>query len=89
MNNSPGEKYNLGNGNGHSVKQVIDAAREVTGEKIPSQIVERRPGDPAILIGSSKKAINELGWKPQFADLKRILETAWRWHKSNPNGFKS
>ena len=88
MNNSAGEKYNLGNGNGDSVKQVIDAAREVTGRKIPSRIVERRPGDPAILIGSSEKAIKELGWKPEFADLKRILETAWHWHKNNPNGYR-
>jgi UDP-glucose 4-epimerase len=88
MKDSAGEKYNLGNGNGHSVKQVIDVAQKVTGKKIPSKIAERRPGDPAILIGSSEKAIKELGWKPQFADLKSILETAWRWHKNNPNGYK-
>jgi UDP-glucose-4-epimerase GalE len=89
MNNSPGGKYNLGNGDGHSVKQVIDTAREITGEKIPSKMSGRRPGDPAILIGSSEKAIKELGWKPQFADLKSILETAWRWHKNNPYGYRS
>ena len=89
MNNSPGGKYNLGNGDGVSVRKVIDAAREITGKKIPSRIAERRPGDPATLIGSSEKAIKELGWKPKFADLNYILETAWRWHKSNPDGFRS
>jgi UDP-glucose 4-epimerase len=88
MNSSIGGKYNLGNDDGNSVKQVIDIAQNVIGEKIPSKIVERRPGDPAILIGSSEKAIKELGWKPQFADLKSILETAWRWHENNPNGYK-
>ncbi len=88
MNNSFGGKYNLGNGDGNSVRQVIDMAQKVTGEKIPSKVVDRRPGDPAILIGSSEKAIQELGWKPQFADLKSILETAWRWHATNPNGYK-
>jgi UDP-glucose-4-epimerase GalE len=89
MNNSPGVKYNLGNGDGVSVNNVIHAAREITGEKIPSKMSGRRPGDPAILIGSSEKAITELGWKPQFADLKSILETAWRWHKNNPYGYRS
>jgi UDP-glucose 4-epimerase len=88
MNSSTGEKYNLGNGNGDSVKEVIDAAREVTRGKIPSKIVERRPGDPAILVGSSDKAIKELGWTPQFGDLRSILETAWHWHKNNPNGYR-
>ena len=87
MNNQPGGRYNLGNGNGNSVKQVVDTAREITGEKIPSKYAERRPGDPAILIGSSEKAIKELGWRPEFADLKSILETAWRWHKNNPDGY--
>lgn len=89
MNDYPGGKYNLGNGDGHSVKQVIDTARQITGEEILSKTVERRPGDPAILIGSSEKAIQELGWKPQFADLKSILETAWHWHKNNPGGYSS
>ncbi len=88
MNGSPGEKYNLGNGNGISVKEVIDTAREITGEKIPVRMAERRPGDPAVLVGSADKAITELGWKPQFADLKSILESAWRWHKNNPEGFR-
>ena len=89
MNDYPGGKYNLGNGDGHSVRQVIDAAQEVTGSNIPSKVVERRPGDPAVLIGSSEKAVQELGWKPRFADLKNILGTAWHWHKNNPDGYCS
>ena len=89
MNDYPGGKYNLGNGDGHSVRQVIDAAQEVTGSNIPSKVVERRPGDPAVLIGSSEKAVQELGWKPRFADLKNILGTAWHWHKNNPDGYYS
>jgi len=89
IGNKPGGKYNLGNGYGSSVKQVIDTARKITGKKIPSKIAARRPGDPAILAGSSKKAVEELGWKPEFADLESILKTAWRWHKNNPDGFGS
>jgi UDP-glucose-4-epimerase GalE len=87
MDGSPGGKYNLGNCDGTSVKQVIDMAREITGRKIRLKIADRRPGDPAILIGSSDKAIKEFGWKPQFADLKSIIKTAWLWHKNNPYGF--
>ena len=89
LNGSIGGKYNLGNGDGHSVKEVIDMARKVTGKKIPEKITKRRPGDPAILIGSSYKAIEELGWEPKFADLYTIIETAWKWHKDNPYGYRS
>jgi UDP-glucose-4-epimerase GalE len=89
MNDDSRGKYNLGNGDGHSVRQVIYTAQEVTGNQIPLEVVERRPGDPAILIGSSEKAVRELGWKPRFADLRSILETAWYWHKNNPHGFSS
>ncbi|MBN1471415.1 MAG: UDP-glucose 4-epimerase GalE [Syntrophaceae bacterium] len=88
MNGSPGGKYNLGNGNGISVREIIDTARKITGEKIPLKIAERRAGDPAVLVGSAEKAIKELEWKPQFADVKSILETAWRWHKNNPEGYR-
>ena len=88
FNGSSGDSYNLGNGNGYSVKQVIDAARKITGRPILCKIDKRREGDPAILIGASEKAIDELGWKPQFADLDSIIETAWKWHKKNPHGFK-
>ena len=82
-----GGKYNLGNGNGYSVKEVIKVARNVTGRPISSKIVERRPGDPAELTGSSEKAVNELGWKPQFPNLDAIIETAWKWHNTYPNGY--
>jgi UDP-glucose-4-epimerase GalE len=79
--------YNLGNGEGHSVKEVIRQASKITGQVIPVQIVGRRRGDPAVLVGSSKKAIETLGWKPQFADLETIVETAWKWHKAYPEGY--
>ena len=84
-----GQYYNLGNGDGYSVKQVIDTTRKITKKKIPTKIIERRLGDPALLIGSSKKAVNELEWKPQYSDLETIIETAWKWHKNNPNGYRS
>ncbi len=89
MNGLPGGKYNLGNGNGYSVKQVIETACKVTGKPVPSKIVGRRPGDPAILVGSSEKAINELGWNPRLNDLHTIIETAWKWHRDHPDGYKS
>ncbi len=89
LNGLPGGQYNLGNGNGYSVKEVIEVARDITSKQIPTKIVERRPGDPAVLIGSSAKAFKELGWKPQFADLNAIVETAWQWHKTHPNGFNA
>ncbi len=88
LNGTSGGKYNLGNGDGYSVKQVIDVARKVTGKNIPSEIAGRRLGDPAILIGSSEKAIRELGWKPQFGNIEEIIATAWEWHRSHPNGFR-
>jgi UDP-glucose 4-epimerase len=81
------ETYNLGNGNGFSVKEVIETAREVTGHPIPAEIAPRRAGDPAILIASSEKAINELGWKPKYADLHTIIKSAWNWFQKNPNGY--
>jgi len=89
LNDLTGGQYNLGNGEGYSVKQVIDVARQVTEKPIPSKVVERRPGDPAVLIGSSEKAIQELGWRPQFTDLHTIIKTAWKWHKNHPHGYKS
>ena len=80
--------FNLGNGNGYSVMDVIHKAREVTGKSIPFEIIQRREGDPAILVGSSKKAMNELGWKPRYADLDTIIEHAWNWHQHHPHGYK-
>lgn len=88
LRGQPGGAYNLGNGEGYSVKEVIEVARSVTGKPIAAKIVERRPGDPAVLIGSSEKAINELGWKPRFPDLRTIIATAWQWHKSHPDGYE-
>jgi UDP-glucose-4-epimerase GalE len=85
----PGGCFNLGNGSGHSVMQLIETARKVTGKTIPSKVVDRRPGDPAVLIGSSEKAIKTLGWHPRFPELETIIETAWKWHKNHPNGYGS
>ncbi|AHF07076.1 UDP-glucose 4-epimerase GalE [Desulfitobacterium metallireducens] len=79
--------YNLGNGQGFSVLEVIEAARRVTGHPIPTQIGNRRPGDPAVLIASSNLAQDELGWVPKWDGLKQILETAWNWHRNHPKGF--
>jgi UDP-glucose 4-epimerase len=79
--------YNLGNGNGYTVREVIDVARKVTGRKIPAEVGPRRPGDPPELVASSEKITRELGWKPQYPDLEMIVETAWRWHEAHPNGY--
>ena len=79
--------FNLGNGVGFTVKEVIDTAREVTGHPIPAKTTPRRAGDPALLIASSEKARSVLGWHPEHADLREIIETAWNWHKNHPNGF--
>lgn len=79
--------FNLGNGIGFTVKEVIEAARKVTNAPIPAVVVPRRAGDPAKLIASSKKAKSVLGWKPQFEDIEEIIATAWRWHQTHPNGF--
>jgi UDP-glucose 4-epimerase len=72
---------NLGNGQGFSVRELIEAARRVTGHPIPAEIQPRRAGDPAVLVASSEKAIRELGWKPRHSDLDSILRTAWAWHQ--------
>lgn len=79
--------FNLGNGVGFTVKEVIDTARKVTGHEIPARIAERRAGDPARLIASSDKARQVLLWKPEHADLEEIISTAWNWHKNYPNGY--
>ncbi|MEO0416011.1 MAG: UDP-glucose 4-epimerase GalE, partial [Verrucomicrobiota bacterium] len=79
--------YNLGNGNGFSVKEVIETVREVTGHPIPAEVAERRPGDPAILVADSTKIREELGWDPQFTTIKPIIESAWAWHQKHPNGY--
>jgi UDP-glucose 4-epimerase len=81
--------FNLGNGVGFTVNQVIDAARKVTGAEIPAVISPRRAGDPAKLIASSDKARKILGWKPEHEDLEEIIASAWKWHSSHPNGYKT
>lgn len=81
--------YNLGNGQGHSVKEVIDAARSITGREIKTEIGPRRSGDPAILIASSDKIKRELGWQPRYNSLHDIIATAWDWHRSHPSGYAS
>jgi UDP-glucose 4-epimerase len=80
--------YNLGNGKGFSVKEVIETCRKVTKREIPVEIAPRRAGDPSVLIASSEKAKRELGWEPKYPSLEEIITHAWNWHKNNPNGFK-
>ncbi len=87
QNGGESASFNLGNGAGFSVKEVIDIARKVTGHEIPAEISKRRLGDPAVLIASSEKAIKELGWKPVYDDLETIISSAWNWHKNHINGY--
>ena len=79
--------FNLGNGKGYSVREIIETARCVTGYNIPVEVSNRRDGDPAVLIASSEKARTVLGWKPQYASIERIIEDAWRWHNGAPGGY--
>jgi UDP-glucose 4-epimerase len=80
--------YNIGNGSGYSVREVIHTARDVSGHAIPVVESPRRPGDPARLVASSAKIRQELGWKPQIPALKDILVSAWEWHKTHPKGYQ-
>ncbi len=79
--------YNLGNGKGFSVKEVIEIAREVTGHAIPAVVEARRAGDPAVLVASSERGRTELGWQPKRASLQQIIASAWAWHQANPDGY--
>ncbi len=79
--------YNLGNGNGFSVKEVIETARRVTGRAIPARVEGRRPGDPATLVASSEKIKRELGWDPKYDSLEEIVASAWKWHSAHPHGY--
>src|SRR5215218_2974091 len=81
--------YNLGNGRGFSVREVIDTARAVTGHPIPVEVGPRRPGDPAVLVASSERIRRELGWEPRHAELRGIVESAWAWHRSHPHGYRT
>ncbi|HHS98405.1 MAG TPA: UDP-glucose 4-epimerase GalE [Chloroflexi bacterium] len=80
--------YNLGNGRGFTVKEVIETCREVTGHPIPAEVGPRRPGDPAVLVASSEKIRRELGWEPKYPDLRTIVEHAWEWHRTHPHGYE-
>ncbi|RUM43860.1 MAG: UDP-glucose 4-epimerase GalE [Desulfocapsa sp.] len=82
------KKYNLGNGDGYSILDVIRTASKVSGREISYTYANRRAGDPAVLVGSADKAIRELHWKPKFNSLEKILQTAWDWHLNNPDGYK-
>jgi len=88
LNGGHSRKYNLGNGRGFSVKEVIDTARAVTGHPIPAEIGPRRAGDPDILIASSETINHELGWAPIYPNLRQIIEMAWQWHVANPHGYE-
>ena len=80
--------YNLGNGLGFSVQQVLDAARKITGHSISSEVVGRRPGDVATLVAASDKVRADLGWKPEHPEISQIIESAWRWHSDHPHGYE-
>lgn len=86
-NGAPSTVYNMGNGSGYSVKEVISVVEEVTGKKVPAVESPRRPGDPARLVASSDRIRKQLGWTPMYPELKTIVETAWNWHSNHPNGF--
>ncbi len=80
--------YNLGNGKGYSIMEVVETAREITGYPIPVEIGARRPGDPDILIADSEQIRDELGWEPQYPDLRSIIESAWKWFQNHPDGYE-
>ena len=87
LRNLSGRVYNLGNGGGYSVMEVVEAARKATGLDIPTEACARRPGDPAVLVASSSRAREDLGWKPEFPKLENIIQSAWKWMSSHPNGY--
>ncbi len=82
------KKYNLGNGNGYSILDVIQCAEKVTGKDIPYTYAERRPGDPAALVGAAARIMSELNWNQEYNSLESILSTAWNWHVNHPKGYK-
>jgi UDP-glucose 4-epimerase len=79
--------YNLGTGQPHSVREVIDTVAQVTGRDVPWTLAPRRPGDPAVLYAAARKAEAELGWVPKLGDLETIVRTAWDWHRTHPRGY--
>jgi UDP-glucose 4-epimerase len=87
LKNNKSDCFNLGSGKGYSVKQIIEAARRVTGHPIPCEIQGRRPGDPAMLIASSEKAENVLGWKRKYDTIDDIVKSAWNFHRTHKKGY--
>jgi UDP-glucose 4-epimerase len=83
----PSRKYNLGNGRGYSVKEIVEVARQITGHPIPVELHPRRAGDLAVLVADSTRIQAELGWSPEFAQLAQIIQTAWDWHRNHPHGY--
>ena len=84
-----GNAFNVGTGAGHSIREVLDAVRLVTGSKIPEKAFPRRPGDPAVLVASGEKMRRELGWQPSRSSLPEIVKSAWIWKQSHPQGYAS
>ena len=80
--------YNLGIGRGISVREVVDAARRVTGAEIPTRTGPRRPGDPAVLYADASKIAREVGWTAQVTDVETMIESAWRWMRAHPHGYR-
>ncbi|HDY90372.1 MAG TPA: UDP-glucose 4-epimerase, partial [bacterium] len=87
MDETGPQKLNLGNGEGYSVKEVIEAAREITGHPVPAREAERRPGDPGVLVASSDRTRAVLNIRPKYPEIKQIVEAAWKWHSRNPDGY--
>ena len=83
-----GEAFNLGNGEGFTVREVVDSVERVAGQRPPTRPAARRPGDPAVLVASSRRARSGLGWKPRFPELDDIVRTAWNWHRTHPDGYE-
>ncbi len=87
--NKGSRTYNLGNGKGYSIMEVVETARQITGHPIPVEIGPRRPGDPDILIADSEQIRQELGWQPQYPELYDIIQSAWKWHQAHPDGYEA
>jgi UDP-glucose 4-epimerase len=87
LETGPSVRYNVGNGLGHSVKQVIEAVERISGRPVPHSIGPRRAGDPAVLVASNEKLRRDTGWSPRYAGLDEIVRTAWAWRSAHPRGY--
>jgi UDP-glucose 4-epimerase len=83
-----GRIYNMGSGTGVTVLEVLRACEEAIGRKIPYEIVDRRPGDPGVLVATPEKIIRELGWSPRYGEIRDIVRTAWNWHRDHATGYR-